>query len=76
MLGKLYWYSNRFSPSLAAGDNDTVIINIDEELRYQGYNKDFGPLNLGQVHKYCKQVSDHIREGKRVVHHCSTHYHK
>ena len=73
-LDTLYWYSNRFNPTLVSGDTDTVIINIDDELRYQGYNKDFGPLNLAQVHRYCKQVSDLIREGRRVVHHCTTHY--
>ena len=61
---------------MAAGDSDTVIINIDEELKYQGYNKDFGPLNLAQVHKYCSQVLNLNREGKRVVHHCTTHYQK
>jgi hypothetical protein len=61
---------------VAAGDTDTVIINIDEELKYQGYNKDFGPLNLAQVHKYCTQVQNMQSLGKRVVHHCTTHYQK
>ena len=76
IIDKLYWYSNRFPANVAAGDTDTVIINIDEELKYQGYNKDFGPLNLAQVHKYCTQVQNLHRQGKRVVHHCTTHYQK
>jgi hypothetical protein len=76
IIDKLYWYSNRFPPNVAAGDTDTVIINIDEELKYLGYNKDFGPLNLAQVHKYCTQVQNLHRQGKRVVHHCTTHYQK
>lgn len=51
------------------------VVNVDHSLEYQGYNKDFGPLNIGQVHRYCKEVQEGMSRAK-VVHHCSTHYQK
>jgi Dual specificity protein phosphatase, N-terminal half len=65
MPNKLYWYTNRFTPDVPrysetqnSQDDDSdetkyVVINVDQTLAYVGYNQDFGPLNLSQVHKYC-----------------------
>ncbi len=47
---------------------------------YQGYNKDFGPLTLAQLHRYCtelfKIMKDPKNAGVRIFHHCSPRYNK
>lgn len=47
---------------------------------YQGYNKDFGPLNLAQVHRYCTELRRILKDDKysgvRIFHHCSPHFQK
>ena len=55
---------------------EITVINIDHSLAYLGYNKDFGPLNLGQLHSFCTQVKQEIDAGKTVLHHCTTHFQK
>jgi cell division cycle 14 len=57
------------------------VINIDESLAYVGYNSDFGPVNLAQVHRYCKQLGEcmeqhRLNQNVKIIHHCSTHYQK
>ena len=42
-LDRLYWYCNQEPPKNVA---DSFFFNVDNVLVYQGYNKDFGPLNL------------------------------
>lgn len=42
-LDRLYWYCNSDPPKNVP---DSFFFNIDPVLVYQGYNKDFGPLNL------------------------------
>lgn len=62
MTDRFYWYSNRFAPSFTLNPEDEdekseiSVINVDQSLAYLGYNKDFGPLNLGQLHSFCRQV--------------------
>jgi cell division cycle 14 len=70
---KLYFYTNRYTPETSP---DCYVINFDDSLSYVGYNKDFGPVNLSQVHHYCRQLFDLTTTHKRVVHHCTTHYQK
>lgn len=72
-IDRLYWYSNRFTPKVS---ETAVVLNIDSTLQYAGYNKDFGPLNIAQVHRYCTQLSNLFKEHKQIVHHCSTHFQK
>lgn len=71
-LGKLYFYSNRFEPELES--EVYTMLNIDSTIVYQGYNKDFGPLNLAGVHRYITQIQSRLEEHKAVVHHTSTNY--
>ena len=85
-IDKFYWYSNRFAPQIA-DKNECLVFNIDAILVYHGFNKDFGPLNLAQVHRYCEKVSGFFSNGTnqqkqqksqgfKVIHHCSTHFQK
>ncbi len=46
---------------------------------YSGYNKDFGPLNLAQMHRFCKELNniliDKKYRGIKIFHHCSPKFH-
>jgi cell division cycle 14 len=76
VLGKLYFYSNRFEPELDDAEAYSVL-NIDQSIVYHGYNKDFGPLNLTGLHRYITQLQSRLdQENKIVVHHTSTNYQK
>jgi len=44
--------------------------------KYECYNSDFGPLNLAQLHRFCKEVDSTLRNGQKVVHACSTQFAK
>lgn len=39
---------------------DTHYFSIDNELVYENYYSDFGPLNLGCVYKYCRILNEKI----------------
>ncbi|XP_052759097.1 dual specificity protein phosphatase CDC14A-like [Galleria mellonella] len=48
---------------------------IDNDLVYENYYSDFGPLNLGCVYKYCKILSDKLKQylnKQIIVHYTST----
>ena len=47
------------------------VMNFDSQYLYQGYNKDFGPLNIGYINIYCKEIQDYLRQDKVVIHHCT-----
>lgn len=56
--------------------SDTLFFSIDDELSYQNYYHDFGPLNLSCVYKYCCKLNKYLqyaRNSKRVVHYTSNH---
>ncbi|XP_039746463.1 uncharacterized protein LOC120624153 [Pararge aegeria] len=40
---------------------DTHYFSIDDELIYENYYSDFGPLNLGCVFKYCKLLNEKLK---------------
>ncbi|KAM3961456.1 uncharacterized protein ACR2FA_004572 [Aphomia sociella] len=44
---------------------------IDNELVYENYYSDFGPLNLGCVYKYCKILNDKLKQhlNKQIIIH-------
>jgi hypothetical protein len=52
----------------------------DNELVYWNFFLDFGPLNLGQLYRFCQRLnallSDKRMAHKRVYYYCSTHSHK
>lgn len=55
---------------------ETLFFSIDDELIYQNYYNDFGPLNLSCVYKYCSKLNKYLqnaRNSKRVVHYTSNH---
>lgn len=55
---KLFFYSNR--RKLEFGKVKGVHIVDTDNLIYDGYNNDFGPLVLGQMHDYFKNLNVHL----------------
>lgn len=55
---------------------DFHFFNIDEDLVYEPFTADFGPLNLGMTYRYCTLLDSKLRNealaGKRLVHCCSS----
>lgn len=53
---------------------------IDNELVYWNFYLDFGPLNLGQLYRFCqmlnKKLNDERHKGKVIYYFSSTHAHK
>ena len=71
--GKLYFYSNKFKPTFTTKIVRGVkILNYDSRFIYQGYNRDFGPLNIGNVTEYCNELNHHLKNGTVLIHHTST----
>ncbi|KAF4675586.1 Dual specificity protein phosphatase cdc14a [Perkinsus chesapeaki] len=54
-----------------------VLFSIDNELVYRRFFRDFGPLNLAQITAYLRKVKSLLdsasRDGRHVVHYCSSH---
>lgn len=47
---------------------------IDEELVYENYYNDFGPLNLGCVYRYCRMMNEKMKQflkKRPVIHYTS-----
>ena len=55
---------------------NAYFFNIDNDLVYFPFNKDFGPLNLAMVHRYTRELAKLLRDTKyqnnRVFHHCTS----
>lgn len=55
---------------------DAFFFNIDNDLTYFPFNKDFGPLNLAMVHRFSRELARLLRdknyENNRVFHYCSS----
>ena len=60
--------SVRLSPTA----RQNIVFCIDDELVYEPFFADFGPLNLGQTYRYCARLDALLDEaaqtGKRVYH--------
>lgn len=74
--GRLYWAEMPSLPGpLPEETQNTHYFCTDISYVYEAFFKDFGPLNLGLVWKYCKELeakfSDPSLQGKRIVHVCS-----
>lgn len=50
---RLYWVSGPRPPT---SQTDAYFFTIDQELVYDPFNNDFGPLNLALVHKYVREL--------------------
>ena len=70
---KLFWISNVKPPQ---NYKNAFFFNIDDDLTYMPFNKDFGPLNLAMVHRYSRELARLLRdknyEDNRVFHYCTS----
>lgn len=41
--------------------NNTHYFSIDDELVYENFNSDFGPLNLAMLYRYCQKLNAKLR---------------
>ena len=55
---------------------NAFFFNIDNDLTYFPFNKDFGPLNLAMVHRYARELARLLRDQSysenRIFHYCSS----
>ncbi|XP_031788244.1 dual specificity protein phosphatase CDC14C isoform X2 [Nasonia vitripennis] len=60
------------SPHKAKNTANTHYFSIDNELIYENFYADFGPLNLAMVYRYCQKVDKKLKAvslcKKRIVH--------
>lgn len=70
---KLYWISDYKPPQ---NYKNAFFFNIDDDLTYMPFNKDFGPLNLAMVHRYARELARLLRDknyaDNRVFHYCTS----
>jgi len=41
---------------------NAFFFNVDNDLTYFPFNKDFGPLNLAMVHRYSRELARLLRD--------------
>lgn len=74
---KLYWISAQKPPQ---SHSEAYFFNIDNELVYQPFNSDFGPLNIANTHKYirelCRLLADERYKTVKLFHFTSTKFDK
>jgi cell division cycle 14 len=56
---KLYWISDAQPPKNIP---NAFFFNIDNDLTYSPFNADFGPLNLANVHRYCRELQKLLQQ--------------
>mmetsp|Transcript_23141 Transcript_23141/g.60472 ORF Transcript_23141/g.60472 Transcript_23141/m.60472 type:complete len:426 (+) Transcript_23141:282-1559(+) len=68
--GELYFVSAPSPPPLST--EKQLIICTDAELHYEPFHKDFGPLNMAMLYRYCTRLSMLLKarqhEGKPIYH--------
>lgn len=74
--GRLYWAEmSALHGRLPEETQNTHYFCTDTNYIYEPFFKDFGPLNLGLIWRYCKELeakfADPSLQGKRMVHVCS-----
>ena len=64
------------SPDKAKNTVNTHYFSIDNELVYENFYADFGPLNLAIVYRYCQKVEKKLNtralSNKKIVHYTTT----
>lgn len=74
---QLYFAVLKGSKAIKLKSNkDILFFSIDDELSYQNYYTDFGPLNLSCLYKYCCKLNKYLqyaRNIKSVVHYTCSH---
>lgn len=53
-IDRLYWISDNKPPKCKT--SQAFYFCIDDNLVYEPFCDDFGPLNLAMTHKYCTEV--------------------
>ena len=75
--GRLYYVALRSRPRDSTSSH---FFCVDDELVYWNFFLDFGPLNLGQLYRFCQILSNKLYDkrysGKRIFFYSSTHSHK
>lgn len=70
---RLFWAALPAPPQLS--DSKVHCFNIDEQLVYEGFNQDFGPLNIASVHRYCDILDQKLNSPQLkdtpILHFCS-----
>jgi cell division cycle 14 len=73
MKGKLYWVSSAKPPR---GIGKAFFFNVDKDLKYYPFFKDFGPLSLGQTYRFVTELRKLLRlpayRDCPIYHHTST----
>jgi cell division cycle 14 len=73
IAGRLYWVCDSKPPQ---NYKEAFFFNIDNDLVYMPFNKDFGPLNLAMVHRYCRELAKlykvHCQNNTRIFHYTGT----
>lgn len=66
---RLYFLSCKTPPR---SNSSIHFFSIDEELCYENFYADFGPLSLGQLYKYCSKLNKKLKSGslneKKIAH--------
>ena len=57
--GRLYWISDKAPPK---SRTHAFYFCIDNDLVYEPFYADFGPLDLGKVHLFCKELDKLIND--------------
>ena len=74
---RLYWSSGAEAPE---SETEAFFFSVDQELLYDPFNNDFGPLTIAQIHKYCRELVrllvDPNYKKVKLYHYCSDEYDK
>lgn len=74
---KLFWISDRSPPK---SQSSAYFFCIDNDLVYEPFFEDFGPLNLAQTHRFCNELNKLISDKKyskyKIYHYTSTDFAK
>ena len=69
---KFYFATLRCKPK---STSRTHYFTIDDDLRYENFYSDFGPLNLSHIYRYCQKVKQKLESKtlgkKKIVHYTS-----
>ena len=58
--GQLYWYCHRTQPSEKDHPN-LKVLNYDNKWVYKPFAAEFGPLNIGQLTEYLREISQEVK---------------
>ena len=76
--GRLYWLSDSTAPK--SKTSKAFYFCIDDNLVYESFFEDFGPLNLAMTHKYCMEIDKIMQNPKfqknKILHYTSLDFRK